>query len=222
MIRFRSLKYGIGVVAAGIAVFYITCSWRQDRVLRQVIERLTAESRLAEVLVTDVKVDPKTQRTYTTVKFLEYDTRLNPLPPLYFTFTGSLIQFQSLVIRFDDLYVKKGHPFKGKSAYLFMKIFSLTDQGAEVFDLNKANEIPPGYQTEKAKNAFEKGLWKKFWEYALNPREAHKIGIKNAQIEAPGTKFVPGMLYTIKIEHDGGMRIDAEPLPRILKGEKIN
>ena len=44
---------------------------------------------------------------------------------------------------------------------------------------------------------------------------------KNAQIEAPGTKFVPGTLYTIKIEHGGGMRIDAEPLAPILKGERI-
>ena len=46
------------------------------------------------------------------------------------------------------------------------------------------------------------------------------MGIKNAQIEAPGTRFVPGMLYTVKIEHDGGMRIDAQTLPLILKGEK--
>jgi hypothetical protein len=36
------------------------------------------------------------------------------------------------------------------------------------------------------------------------------MGIKNAQIEAPGTKFVPGLIYTIKIEHDGGLRIDAD------------
>jgi hypothetical protein len=47
------------------------------------------------------------------------------------------------------------------------------------------------------------------------------VGIKNAQIEAPGTVFIPGMLYTIKIEHDGGMRIDAAKLPEVLRGEKI-
>ena len=48
-----------------------------------------------------------------------------------------------------------------------------------------------------------------------------KNSIKNTQIEAPGTMFIPGMLYTIKIEHDGGMRIDATKIPDILKGEKI-
>jgi hypothetical protein len=33
--------------------------------------------------------------------------------------------------------------------------------------------------------------------------------------------FVPGTLYTIKIEHDGGMRIDTQSLPVILRGERI-
>ncbi len=45
--------------------------------------------------------------------------------------------------------------------------------------------------------------------------------IKNAQIEAPGSMFLPGTIYTLKIEHDGGIRIDAEPVPEILKGEAV-
>ena len=57
--------------------------------------------------------------------------------------------------------------------------------------------------------------------FALDRAAAKKMGIKNAQIEAPGTVFIPGTLYTIKIEHDGGLRIDAQPLPEILKGETI-
>ncbi len=47
------------------------------------------------------------------------------------------------------------------------------------------------------------------------------MGVKNAQIEAPGTKFIPGALYTIKIEHDGGIRIDVQALSAILTGERI-
>ena len=83
------------------------------------------------------------------------------------------------------------------------------------------DEIPQGYKIDNLNHPFEKKLWKKFWDYALNPKEAKRIGIKNAQIEAPGTMFIPGTLYTIKIEHDGGIRIDVQPLPEILKGEKI-
>jgi len=203
------------------AIFYFTKSYRENQVLRKIIERLTAESRIAEVLVTSVKTEPSTEKTYTTIKFLEYDTKLNPLTPKYFTFSGNIIQFQSMVIRFDDFYIKKGHPLKGKSAYVFMKVFALNDKGAEAFEINKTNEVPSGYRVEGSRSGFEKSLWEKFWQYALTPKEAKKIGIKNAQIEAPGTKFIPGMLYTIRIEHDGGMRIDAQPLPKILKGERI-
>jgi hypothetical protein len=49
----------------------------------------------------------------------------------------------------------------------------------------------------------------------------NQAGIKNAQIEAPGSLFIPGTIYKIYIEHDGGLRIDAAPIPAILKGEKL-
>ena len=221
MRKISSLTFLIAALVLCFAIFYITKSHRENKILRQIVERLSAESRIAEALVTNVKTDPQTQKVSTTIKFLEYDTKLNPLAPKYFTFSGDIIQFESLVIRFDDFYVKKGHPLKGKSAYMFMKAFAFTAEGAEIFKLNEVNEIPEGYKVEGAKSGFEKKLWEKFWQYALDPKEAKKIGIKNAQIEAPGTRFIPGLLYTIKIEHDGGMRIDATPLPKILRGEKI-
>lgn len=215
------LYIAIAVAVSLAAIFYVVKSQIENHLLKKVIERLTADSRVAEVIVTDVKRDSKTKKAYTTIKFLEYDTKLRPIEPKYFTFSGNIIQFQSMVIRFDDFYVKKGHPIRGKSAYLFMKAFMLTDKGAETFEITKTNEIPSGYEAADVKNAFEQNLWKKFWEYALNPEKAGKVGIKNAQVEAPGTKFIPGMIYTIKIEHDGGLRIDAKAVTPILKNEKI-
>jgi len=221
--KFKIPKLTIIIAAVAIfaVAFYVAKSQIENRLLKKVIERLTADSRVAEVIVSDVKHDLKNKKTYTTIKFLEYDTKLNPLEPKYFTFSGNVIQFQSMVIRFDDFYVKKGHPLKGKSAYLFMKAFMLINTGAETFEITKINEIPSGYEVVDVKNAFEKKLWKKFWEYALDPEKAGKLGIKNAQIEAPGTKFIPGMIYTIKIEHDGGLRIDVKRVDSILKNEKI-
>jgi hypothetical protein len=221
--KFKIPKLTIIIAAVAIfaVAFYVAKSQIENRLLKKVIERLTADSRVAEVIVSDVKHDLKNKKTYTTIKFLEYDTKLNPLEPKYFTFSGNIIQFQSMVIRFDDFYVKRGHPLKGKSAYLFMKAFMLTDKGAETFEITKTNEIPSGYEVADVKNSFEEKLWKKFWEYALDPEKAGKVGIKNAQIEAPGTKFIPGMIYTIKIEHDGGLRIDAKRVNPILKNEKI-
>ena len=219
--KISKLKIFISTGILMVAAFYAVNILRENQMLKKIIERLAADSRVAEVIVTGVKSDPRTKKTYTTIKFLEYNAKLNPLEPKYFTFSGNIIQFQSMVIRFDDFYVKKGHSLKGKSAYLFLKAFLLTDKGAETFDITKINEIPSGYQVEGAKNNFERRLWLRFWEYALNPIQARRAGIKNAQIEAPGTRFIPGMLYTIKIEHDGGLRIDSAPLSPILKNEKV-
>ena len=185
------------------------------------INRLEADSRIAEVLVTKVEYNEKTDASHTTIKFLEYDTKGTPLTPKYFTFPGNVIQFQSLVIRFDDIHVKNKDLFRGKSAYLFWKVFMLDGENTQEYSITQVNEIPQGYKVEKGTHYFEQKLWEKFWHYALNPEAAKKMGIKNAQIEAPGTTFIPGTLYTIKIEHDGGMRIDAAPLPDILKGELI-
>jgi len=209
------------IIFCGIFIYFqISRQARENKILKEVISRLEADSRIAEVLVTSVYYDENEKKTKTTIKFLEYDTAGNPLMPSYFTFPGNIIQFQSLIIRFDDINIHKADAIRGKSAYLFWKIFMLDGSRTLEYELTKINEIPQGYKLE-TDNLFEKRLWEKFWQYALHPGEAKKMGIKNAQIEAPGMMFVPGTLYTIKIEHDGGMRIDATPLPAILKGEKI-
>ncbi len=97
----------------------------------------------------------------------------------------------------------------------------LDGKNTREYPLTRINEVPQGYKLEAGENPVETGFWATFWEYALDPRAAKLEGIKNAQIEAPGTMFVPGILYTIRIEHDGGLRIDASPLAGILRGEKI-
>ncbi len=193
----------------------------ENAVLRQIITRLEADSRVAEVLVTGVNYNEAEQKTYTTIKFLEYDSRGNPLPPQYFTFSGNIIQFQSLVVRFDDVFVRQADRLKGKSVYLFWKVFMLDGKNTQEYPITRINEIPKGYKLDAGDDTVEIKFWARFWEYALDPKTAKSAGIKNAQIEAPGTMFVPGILYTIKIEHDGGLRIDAAPLANILRGEKI-
>lgn len=193
----------------------------ENKVLKEIVSRLEADSRIAEVLVTNIRYDERTAKKLTTIKFLEYDTKGSPLQPRYFTFPGNIIQFQSLVIRFDDFYIRKKDLLRGRSAYLFWKVFMLDGTNTLEYEITKVNQIPQGYKIENIDSPFEEKLWKKFWEFALNPEEAKRMGIKNAQIEAPGTMFIPGALYTIKIEHDGGIRIDAQPLPAILRGERI-
>lgn len=211
----------IVVLTAGFVYIFIYNFVSESKVLKQVVSRLQAESRIAEVLVTKIKYDEESGNIFTTIKFLEYDVNQKPLNPKYFTFPGNIIQFQSLVIRFDDNYIKVNDKLKGKSIFLFWKVFMLDGLNTQEYEISKINQIPEGYKIEGAKNSFEKKLWENFWKYALNPKTSKIQGIKNVQIEAPGTMFVPGMLYRLKIEHDGGIRIETMSLPDILKGEVI-
>ncbi len=201
--------------------FWVNRWLEEARVLRKVVERLSAESRIAEVLVTKSEFNEQTKKVETTIKFLEYDAKGNPLLPKYFTFHGNVIQFQSLVIRFADHFVKTGDKLKGKSAYLFMKAFVLDDNQTQVFEITKSQDIPTGYKTDEVRSEFEARLWEDFWKYALDPQARERTGIKNVQVEAPGSIFVPGTIYTLYIEHDGGIRIDTMPVPEILKGETV-
>ncbi len=202
-------------------VIWITKRLEENRILKQVIARLSADSRIAEVLVTKSTFNEETGKIETTIKFLEYDSRGNPLRPRYFTFQGNIIQFQALVIRFQDKLVQAGDKLRGKSAYIFLRAFMLEDKNTQVFNLAEINQIPEGYKIQGVEHEFERNLWTEFWQYALDPQARQRSMIKNAQIEAPGSMFLPGTIYTLKIEHDGGIRIDAEPVPEILKGEAV-
>jgi hypothetical protein len=218
---FSIVSAGILTLALVLAGFGIYQWIQRERVLRQIIERLHADTRVADVLVTKSEFDETSKKIATTIKFLEYDAQGKPLEPKYFTFRGNIIQFQSLVIRFNDKLVETGDRVRGKSAAFFMKAFVLEGPSTQEFEITKASEVPGGYQVSGKANEFEQKLWKEFWNYALDPKQRERAGIKNAQIEAPGSMFLPGTIYTLKIEHDGGLRIDASPVPEILTGEKI-
>ena len=193
----------------------------EKNILKEMVKRLEADSRIAEAIVTGTGYDPTTQKETTTIKFLEFNSLGQPLSPRYFTFSGNIIQFQSLVVRFQDKLVTAGDLLRGKSIALFWKAFVLDGARTQEYIITPINEIPDGYKIEGLISPFEEKIWKEFWDYALNSKKAVVKGIKNAQIEAPGTKFVPGLLYTLKIEHDGGIRIDATEIPAILRGERV-
>lgn len=201
---------------------YVAKVLYENKILKEIVGRLSADSRAAEVLVTGVNYDEKTGKTNTTIKFLEYGVEGNPLEPRYFTFSGNIIQFQSLVVRFDDKYIKKGYKMKGKSLYLFWKVFMLDGPSTQEYEITELQGVPAGYAVGEDRSGYQKKIWENFWEYALDKKNRDEVGIKNAQIEAPGTMFVPGVLYTIRIEHDGGLRIDSSELPPILKDEILN
>jgi hypothetical protein len=222
MKRLIHIPVGLIALVVLVAVFIAIANYIHEKtVFNQVLARLRADSRTAEIMVTKVEYDQGLNKNFTTIKFLEYDSSGKPLDPKYFTFSGNIIQFQALVIRFNDDFVERGDKLRGRSAYIFWKVFMLNGPSTEEFIITPLNSVPTGYKIPGMKDYFERNLWRSFWRYALDRNHAAKQGIKNAQIEAPGTAFIPGTLYTLKIEHNGGLRIDVAPLPEIVKGEKV-
>ena len=209
------------VFCLAMAAFWLIWRFNQEHVYQQMLARLQAESRAAQVLVTAVNYDEKIHRNMTTIKFVEQDSTGHALAPKYFTFSGNLIQFQSLVVRFEDRFVAAGDRFKGRSVYLFWKVFMLDGPRTQEFPITQVDEIPGGYKIPGRASGFENRFWKDFWRFAFDEEKAKNAGVKSVQIEAPGVVFIPGYLYTIHIEHDGGLRIDAKPVEEILRGEKI-
>ncbi len=191
-----TLFIALALLSAG---FWVNRWMGENRILRQVIERLSADSRVAEVLVTKSEFDEANKKIFTTIKFLEYDATGKPLPPKYFTFQGNMIQFQALVIRFEDRFVRAGDRLRGKSAFLFLKAFVLDGQNTQVFEITKPREIPSGYKVVGGESPFEARLWAEFWNYALDPQARHRAGVKNAQLEAPGSSGSARTVLSIRM-----------------------
>lgn len=210
---------------AGYLGFQFYQGMRETEVLKSMISRLTAEDRVAEVWVKDYEKDASGRPSKLTIKILEKDGEGKSLPPVFCTFSlNDIIHFEALVIRLNDDLVMNG---EGKSIYLFRRAYALQEGGSiyESCDINKPMEVPEGYalgNTDRYVSEVEKKYWRSFWDYALDPTKRTEAGVKNAQIEAPATRFVSNVIYKIILEHDGGLRIEANPIPDILKGESVN
>ncbi len=212
------------LVAAGGAGFWYYQMEREAEILQGIIERLTAEARVADVWVEEITKDEAGGAEYLKLKILQYDVDGKPLQPVYCTFSlNNVIHFEALVIRLNDEVVKGG---EGKSIHLFRRAFALDDNGNtyEACVLNKPDEVPDGYRLaggDPRAREIERRHWRSFWKYALDEERRQAAGVKNAQIEAPATRFVPDKIYQLRLEADGGLYIKASPVPEILKGEHV-
>ncbi len=212
------------VLVAGAGVgFWIYQNQQEVKVLKQIVSRLTAEERVAEVWVEDYQKDQNGQVSRVRLKIMEYGGD-KALKPVYCTFSvNDVIHFEAMVIRLNDELIMEG---KGKSIYLFRRAFALDDdsQVYESCEINQTLSVPGGYRLEKADpevREIERKYWESFWNFALDEGRRKSAGVKNAQIEAPATRFVPDKIYRLVLEHDGGLRIGAHPVPEILKGERV-
>jgi hypothetical protein len=212
----------LGAAAAGGWWFYQ--NHREVEVLKTMIGRLTAEDRVADVWVEEYNRLADGSSRKIRLKILSYGPGMKPLDPVHCDFSvNDVIHFEALVIRLNDDLIMDG---KGKSIHFFTRAYALDDHGNryESCEINRIMDVPGGYRIPTADGyarGVESRLWKSFWEYALDEKKRSADGVKNAQIEAPATRFVPDKIYRLILEHDGGLRIQARPVPEILKGENV-
>ena len=89
------------------------------------MQRLEAEKRVAEVLVTDQK-QGEDGVLRTTLLFVEYAKDGSTLPPRSYIIEGKSAHLDAMVIKFDHDYVARNDPLRGHSIALFCRLFGVS------------------------------------------------------------------------------------------------
>jgi hypothetical protein len=189
---------------------------RKNEQLKQVIERLGTERRMADVIVTEQK--PVDGRLQTTLLFVEYGPDGAALPARRFTVDGEVAYVDAMVIKFDGKFVEQNDPLRGRSIALFTRLYGEHQPPEKGLRIDAPNQIPDVYRgRDPVVQDFERELWANFWKLAEDEAYRKEMGVRVAQGEAVWTKFRPDKLYTLTLESDGGLNITASPLKGIYR-----
>jgi hypothetical protein len=219
MVKFLSVLYKVlvaGLLAAGVGLIgwlgsqYLLKEWEIQR-LKEVVARLEAERRVADV--TDVKreYDPYTKTEWTSFRFVEYGPDGTALPARSFKVQGAVAYFDALVIKFDREYVKAGDALRGKSIFLFRRVFGELQRPVDGFPIDGSDvpggvPVPAAYRLSPGRvGDFERELWSDFWRLANDAEVQKSMGVRVAHGEAAYMKLEPGKTYRLAIESAGGI-----------------
>lgn len=185
------------------------------RRLSEALTRLESEHRVAEVVVVEQSPGPR-GRLKTRLRFSEIRGK-TPLPPRQFEIEGDVAYFDALVLKFERGFVREGDPLRGRSLHLFRRAFGEFQEPDKGFPLDPAapEGVPLSYRASDSVSAFERDLWRDFWDVALHPEKAHARGVRVAHGEAIYTKLRPGRLYRLTIESAGGLSLQIEEAPSL-------
>ena len=212
----------VGVV--GVTVYQSRFSARQEierlerrtEQLQEVVRRLTAERRVAEILVTDQReVDGVTR---TTLLFVESARDGTTLAPKSFTIDGNVAHVDALVIKFEDDFVQANDPLRGHSIALFTRLYGERQPPERAFPLDEPGKMPEIYRgSDPRVSRFEQELWENFWRLATDESYRRQFGVRVANGQGVWGMFEPDKLYTLTLESDGGLNLHAEPLKGIYR-----
>jgi hypothetical protein len=184
--------------------------------LETFVQRLSGEKRVADVLVT--KSETIDGIPNTTLLFVEYDKRGQPLPAKTLTVRGSMIHFDALVIKFDRDFVIHDDPLRGHSIALFTRVYGDHQSPDSAMAIDQPGSVPEIYRgADERVTAFEQSLWKNFWRLADDPEYRKQFGVRVANGQGVWGPLVPNKLYTLTLESSGGLNLASSPMRGIYR-----
>ena len=183
----------------------------QKQHLEQVVDHLTADKRIADMIVTDQqKVGDK---TITRLLFVEYDRAGKALPPRELSIEGTEAHLDATVIEFEKDFVMKDDPLRGHAICLFTRVYGDKQTPASGTAIDTPDTVPAFYRSTDPKIvAFEQDLWHKFWKLEQDPALRQAAGVKVATGKSVWGPFNPDLLYTVTLQSDGNFSRTAEPI----------
>ena len=189
---------------------------RKTQQLTEIVAHLQASDRVADVIVTDQRENPGGGPVQTTLLFVEYAKDGSPLPGKRFTIEGKMAHIDAMVVNFEGRYVESRDPLRGRSIALFTRLFGDKQTPEQAHRIDDPEQIPTIYRgADPRVSEFERDLWRDFWQLADDATYRKRMGVRTVQGDGVWRPFAPGMLYTIKLQNDGGLFIDSEPLKGI-------
>jgi hypothetical protein len=217
----------VGAAAGGIylaeKLYYGPMREQQRHIanLKMIVEQMTRDVRMAEVMVID-------QSPGTTVfRFVEVDENQKAIgAPKTFTVQGDEVYFDTLVIKFEDNF-KSGDelPLKqekvapellNKSIILFRRVFSDKQKPEEGTPIDPSDSPPNVYRPKGEVTPFEIKLWQEFWQLANDPKLAKERGVRAAHGQAVSMKLQKGKFYILERRLSGDLTIRPVDLPAVV------
>ncbi len=186
--------------------------------LKLIVTRLSAERRVADVVVSEQGIAPGTGTLRTTLLFVEYDHNGEALPARKFTIDGKMAHIDAMVVKFAGKFVEDNDPLRGHSIALFTRLYGDKQSPDAAQHIDEPGTVPAVYRgADHRISEFEMDLWKNFWKLADDPAYRQKSGVRVAQGEGVWRPFEPGFVYTLTLENNGGLNITSEPVKGIYK-----
>lgn len=188
----------------------ITQLLKENQELKASISRLTSEQEIGIAQVTAQERSPEGQLR-TTVRFVELPLNAGRIDTAY-TFTGDVLYFEALVVKFEEPLVAKGEE---RSLYVWRRLYGEKIAPAEGHILQPERTEPARYEATFArlKLADRTTFWNAIWDLAHDTQRLRNLGVRAISGKAPSYQMRPGYRYRLKISATGELNIEAEADP---------